>query len=90
MSTPGAGTDALRALLREQKRECAALHAHPVLRGYRRQQQRDDAARRERGGREALPLPGDDAPPPAMDDLDAGEKSGTGERGLLLGGRWRL
>ncbi|GBF90680.1 hypothetical protein Rsub_02979 [Raphidocelis subcapitata] len=57
-------TDAIRAMLREQKRECSALHAHPLYRAFRR-----EALRHER----AVARDDEDgaATPPAFDDLDA-------------------
>lgn len=60
-------TDMIRAMLREQKRSCAELHAHPLFGEMRRA-----AASEERRGKQHGP-PGDEDPPrPAIDDLDAG------------------
>jgi hypothetical protein len=65
-------TDVIRALLREQKRECAALHANPTFCALR------TAALRERQAQQwhqqhAGEEPANFAAPPAagIDDLDA-------------------
>jgi hypothetical protein len=69
-------TDSIRAMLREQKRECAALHGHPLYRAFRQEALRHEraVARDEEGGA---------ATPPSLDDLDAGTR-GTGR---VHGGR---
>jgi hypothetical protein len=55
----GGCADIIRTMLREQKKECAALHAHPLFREFRN----DKKHARDRAVEQG---------PPVIDDLEAG------------------
>lgn len=58
-------TDAIRIMLREQKRECSELHANPIFREFRDEQKKSLlTAGQQQGTREQ---------PPVIDDLEAGD-----------------
>jgi hypothetical protein len=57
-------TDVIRVMLREQKRECATLHANPLFKEFRDRQKRNSKT-----------ASGHDTPaPPVIEDLEAGEQ----------------
>jgi len=63
----GSNIDVIRAMLREQKRSCAALHVNPLFREFRAA-----ALRHERQVQQQQHDEEGAAPPPVIDDLDAG------------------
>jgi hypothetical protein len=54
-------TDAIKCMLREQKKECTSLHANPLFREFRSEQYKHKKD-----------FKAGDAGPPVIDDLDAG------------------
>lgn len=77
-STPAApckagSTDVIRVMLREQKRECATLHANPLFKEFRDKQKKNSKA--------GPGLQGDTSTPPVIDDLDAGATAAVKETG---------
>lgn len=63
-SSSKGNTDVIRVMLREQKRECATLHANPLFKEFRDRQKRNTKAGH-----------GHDAPAPlVIEDLEAGEQ----------------
>jgi hypothetical protein len=62
-SSSKGSTDVIRVMLREQKRECATLHANPLFKEFRDRQKRSS---RTGHGHDAQA-------PPVIEDLEAGE-----------------
>jgi hypothetical protein len=63
-SSSKGSTDVIRVMLREQKRECATLHANPLFKEFRDRQKRSS---RTGHGHDAQA-------PPVIEDLEAGER----------------
>jgi hypothetical protein len=69
-SSSKGSTDVIRVMLREQKRECATLHANPLFKEIRDRQKRNTKTGH-----------GNDAPaPPVIEDLETGEQQTARQR----------